>query len=439
MNLYEKITGKKEVTKIDFNFKDQILEEASVALRKLKLKEKTEKESAPIEESFIKNKRFSEDDLFELQEIASKKLKIEESVKIVSTEKFSEPRLIEKLEMDMYHLNTLSESITLEENKNLFNTLLKKVLTEAAEIHREANITPRSLSLGLSNSKSIEENEVLYNMHLKKSLEENFRKPLLSGELLQEHAETLKNYTNVAYKYNLEESIGKIDPKELGTFIPFMEIIESHILDTLLPTGSRNKLKAFLETQNPEYGKMPGNALTLYEEMQLDISKIASLLAPALFKDKVDLGDDNFDGSKYTIIKIVADNKDALGSLKDLDPDDDNDGIPDDIEDHGELPDDFDGDHDDAELDDPDKDNDGVSDDNEDHGKLPDDFNGDHDDAESEEDIEKPLSPDEVDEIDNEVNADLPEDLPAGDDIDPEAAEVAAEDKSLEKIEDSKK
>ena len=375
-------------SRIDLDFNDSIYESSTQALKKMKLKNENEK----IEESsIIKNRRFDIDDLHSISNKARKKLTLEESKNILSTEVFSEKKLYRKLKHDAEYLNELNESyLTNPDSRKSFEKIMTKLLVEAADLYKETGTTPRLISLAIHEDLPLEENFAIYNNNLRTELEENFRKPLLQGVLLQEHQEDLKWYLKKALEENVQEELGDIDPKEMGIMMSFMESIENHIKDVIVPRNARMKIESFIESQNPEYGKMPRNAIELYEGIEDLASKLSALLSPAIFKDKVDLGDDNFDGGKYTVIKLIVDSKPS-------DQDNDSDGIPDVDEDHGELPDDFNGDHSDAEA--------------------------------NLDDNDEPLSPEEIEAADEM----------ASDDIDPEAVEVAAEDKDLDLIENSKK
>lgn len=394
----------------NFNLKKEILKKSSTAHKRMKMMEEAEASSKEEiqENSIIKNKRFGKKDIFNIHNKAAKKLKLEEAVKIVSTEAYSSNKLEKKLATDLGYLMELGEStLKLEESKEIYKTLVKELLIETANLYKEAGITPRTLSLAIDYDNSIEENFRIYSQYLIKDLEENFRKPLLNGTLLQESEEPVKRIIKIVMSKGLGDDLGEIDPGEMGTFLPFMDTVKKHIGDVVVPPNAAAKVDSFVDSQDVD-GDADADDDTdstdikeILQNIDDKLEKIAAVLSPAMFKDKVDLGESSFDGTKYAVLKVLTENADKLKKDKDTE-DKDDDGIKDSRENHGELPDDFEGDHEDAEelagvendegLGDGDedntgefndKDNDGISDSDENHGKLPDDFKGSHEDAEA--------------------------------------------------------
>ena len=225
---------------------------------------------------------------------------------------------------------------------------------------------------------------------------------------------------------------------DLVVYLPFEKAVKEFFESILLPEGSKYKLKLFLENQDEIYFEyFEENAKFLEECVSNDISKIASLVAPFLFKKKVDAEmSEDFNPIKMAGVSMACEKIDGgptvckISKEGNEDPEDIEDDIENDIENddidnkedlekeiekiaaedslglEGENADSSDDEiideikdeleasaidnvaKDDLEkaedeiFDDEDKDHDGIPDKDEDHGELPDDFKGDHEDAE---------------------------------------------------------
>jgi len=312
--------------KIDSNFQFKVLEESSKALKKINTKKK---ETAKIIEEayqnkFKKRKQDRPDDnfVFELANKSKRKRAIEESVESLQTERFSSKRLEEKLELDLQYLKDLGEqNLVTESTKETYFKLLTEAISDVAKLHEEANLRPRKISLALDLDKSIEENEKIYKKHLIEKLEENFRKPLLTGKLIEENIEPAKKVIRIVIAKNLNDDLGDIDPAKMATVLPFLDTIKSHIREVMLPDLTMNKVQDFLSTQMPSYAAQPGNAIELLSSINDKLDKIACLLGNALFNSKIDLGDDSFDATPYVTSKIIADTVDDSDDIDTLDDD----------------------------------------------------------------------------------------------------------------------
>ena len=376
--MYHKIfKNKVEKEKIPMNFADKTLEEASKALKKLKEKE-------TIEETGTKRfsaKGYSKpnpDLIFDLQNKAKKKLSIEESIQRISTEKYSVKKLEAKLEEDLkYFIELGRRTLQLEESKIKYAKIVKDLITETAALYKETNVTPRKLSLAISNDNSLEENFRIYTDHLIHSLEENFRKPLLSGKLIEENIEPAKKIIKITV---MKGGVDNLDPAKLAMISPFMDTVKDHLKEVVIPDNAEEKINDFVNAQDPSYSEQPGNAISLLNSIDDKLNKLCLMLSSKLFNDKIDLGEDNFDSTPYTIAKTLAETPEkedeiennledeAVDIDKATDPEDVEDDVIEDVQ-NGALEDD-------------DKNHDGKKDSEEDHEELPDDFEGDHKDAE---------------------------------------------------------
>ena len=170
-----------------------------------------------------------------------------------------------------------------ESLENTVNDLLKKTLVESVQLHKEANIKPRYLTPALA-SRQLTENELIniYNKNFKRYLTENYLIPLQKGEL-QDSKEIVK------FAKTLMENGIDVNLDDLVVYLPFEKTVRSFFESILLPDGSKFKLNLFLENQDDIYFEyFEENAKYLNECMHSDIGKIASMVSPFLFKNKID-------------------------------------------------------------------------------------------------------------------------------------------------------
>jgi len=405
------------------NFGKSIEESSRLALKKIKA---GKKESTVLEESIhiqkfeeAKTAKFDPDFIFNTATKAKKLKKIEEAKTFISTDKYSEDKLKEKFKLDLPYLKSLEEGFKFEDTKKTYNKILEEALVLATDLYKETNTTPRLTSLALDSTLTESEAIAIYENKFKNSLEENFRLKLLNGTLLEENMEPVKKIIKITVDKGIDDEIGEIDPAKMGTVLGFNNVLSDHLKDVILPEGAQAKIKSFIDTQASDYKSIPENAMELLEKLNAKIDAMTTLLSGAEFDKNVEM-DEDIDAGKYSAVAKIcslAGDEDKPGcqkiekkeALEDDDnvkeevineaetkkeevenetpeEDKDKDGIEDEDENHGELPENFEGDHKEASEDD---DKDGIVDATEDHGALPDDFEGDHTDAEALENIDK--------------------------------------------------
>jgi len=298
----------------ELNFDNKIEEAANLSLKKLNTVP-----AALLEESTIDSSNRKEghnpDLIFDMHTKATKKLFVEESKKIVSTENYNSDKLSRKFNSDYAYFKTLEENLILDSSKRTFNYLLESVLIDTADLYKETNVTPRMFSLAVGETITEAENLEIYKNDLKACLEENFRLPLLQGTLLEENAPEVKKIIRISIGKGLDD-LGEIHPDELGTTLGFNNVIKDHLSNVLLPENAMNKINAFANTQDDSYENLPGNAISILEKISGKLDKMVSLLSSGLFKDKVDLGEDQFDTGKYSAVSEIcnASSEDPTGS-----------------------------------------------------------------------------------------------------------------------------
>jgi len=343
------------------NFGKSIEESSRLALKKIK---DGDKENNVLEESVqvqkfeeSKSAKFDPDFIFSAADKAKKLQKIEESKTFLSTDKYSEEKLKEKFRIDLPYLKSLEEGFKFEETKETYNRILEEALVIAADLYKETNTTPRLTSLALDTTLTESEAFAIYDNKFKNSLEENFRLKLLNGTLLEENMEPVKKIIKISVDKGLGEEVGEIDPAKMGTVLGFNNVLGDHLKDVMLPEGAQQKIESFIDTQTPDYKDIPGNAEELLHKLHEKIDSLTTLLSGTTFDKNVELGEDNdIDAGKYSAIAKVCSitgDEDVPGCSKvEVKEDLDKDGTPDEDENHGELPEDFKGDHSDALKDD---------------------------------------------------------------------------------------
>ncbi len=185
-------------------------------------------------------------------------------------------------------------------------SLVEEAMVLTGNLYKETNVTPRMISLGINEDLTEAENINLYENALTHSLEKNFRIPLLQGNLLQEAEEEVKNIIKMTVDKGMND-LGEINPSEMATYLPFQNTVKDHVSETLIPDASMIKVDDFVNAQDETYNQFDGNAPEVLAKLDNILNKISTMLSPALFNDKVDMGEDNFDGTKYSMMKAVAD------------------------------------------------------------------------------------------------------------------------------------
>jgi hypothetical protein len=344
------------------NFGKSIEESSRLALKKIKA---GKNESTVLEESIqvqkfeeAKTAKFDPDFIFNTANKAKKLQKIEEAKTFISTDKYNEEKLKEKFKIDLPYLKSLEEGFKFEETKETYNRILEEALVITADLYKETNTTPRLTSLALDSTLTESEAFAIYENKFKNSLEENFRLKLLNGTLLEENMEPVKKIIKISVDKGLGEDVGEIDPAKMGTVLGFNNVLGDHLKDVMLPEGARQKIESFLDTQAPDYKNIPGNADELLHKLHEKIDALTTLLSGIEFDKNVEM-DEDIDAGKYSAVaKVCSMSGDenvpgcAKSEAAEAEEDLDNDGTPDEDENHGELPEDFKGDHSDALKDD---------------------------------------------------------------------------------------
>ena len=338
------------------NFGKSIEESSRLALKKIKA---GKNEGTVLEESIqvqkfeeAKTAKFDPDFIFNTANKAKKLQKIEEAKTFLSTDKYSEEKLKEKFKIDLPYLKSLEEGFKFEETKETYNRILEEAFVITADLYKETNTTPRLTSLALDGTLTESEAFAIYENKFKNSLEENFRLKLLNGTLLEENIEPVKKIIKISVDKGLGEDIGEIDPAKMGTVLGFNNVLGDHLKDIMLPEGAQAKIDSFIDTQAPDYKEIPGNAEELLHKLHEKIDALTTLLSGIEFDKNVEM-DEEIDAGKYSAVAKVCSmsgDENVPGCVKGEDLD--NDGTPDKDENHGELPEDFKGDHSDALKDD---------------------------------------------------------------------------------------
>ncbi len=298
-------------TRVDLQFKNKIFEQAELSLRKLNAKKNADSDARMLEEStkadvMLKSARPNANFTFEVSTKVNKLKSLEESIQRLSTESYSASKLENKLGYDYQYLKHLSEnSFQVQESKDLFMSLVEEALVLTADLYKETNVTPRLMSLAINEDLTESENNTIYENALTHSLEKNFRIPLLQGNLLQENEEEVKTIIKKSVDNGMND-LGEIDPGEMATYLPFQNTVKDHVSETLIPDAAMGKIDDFNNAQDETYAQFEGNAPAVMAKLDNILDKISTMLAPALFKDKVDMGEDSFDGTKYAMMKAVT-------------------------------------------------------------------------------------------------------------------------------------
>jgi len=289
--------------------------------------------------------------------------------------------------------------------------LFKDALVKTIELYEETNVKPRYLSPTL-HMKNLEESRIIdiYNTHFKKFLTENYIIPLRKGNIQElNENEEIKKITKFLIENNIEENIDNIVaylPFEKKVKEFFENILIPETAKMKIKYFIESQDLAYFDI----YEK---NAKTIYESLDEVLDKIVSIISPFLFKKTVDIDNDvnpvKYAGITMVCKRIndgpmectVSKNEDASDAEKDIEDvekegddlvkeiekiaDEDaeaiKDELKDDIEAEAIMPDEDEEVEVDVEDED-DKDHDGKPDKEEDHGELPEDFKGDHKDAE---------------------------------------------------------
>jgi hypothetical protein len=267
----------------DLKFKSKIFEQAEASLKRL-------------------NANF----IFEVSNKVQKLKSLEESIQRISTESYSADKLEKKFGYDYDYLMTLQESFQTQESKDIYKSLVEEALVLAGNIYKETNVTPRLISYAINEDLSEMENNIIYENALTHSLEKNFRIPLLQGSLLQESEDEVKTIIKKSVDKGVTD-LGEINPSEMATYLPFQNTVKDHISTIIIPDGSMSKINDFNDAQDGTYLSIEGNAPAVLSKLDKILDKISTMVGPALFKEKVDMGEDSFDGTKYAMMKAVSD------------------------------------------------------------------------------------------------------------------------------------
>jgi len=399
--------GKKISAKVA---KDRELQESELA-KKAKEAEKADKKyKKVIEESYGNSLNFMKNIYSKIE----KSKKVQEKKKHLITESYNPNIFEEKAMKDLVFMKELFETSlkdiegvseeTQERFKKELFEMTKTLLNNVVNLYQETNTKPRYITPTLA-QKHIEEAKIIetYKRNFNKFLTENYILPLRKGEVKDDK---IKKFVKV-----LTENGVDVNLEELIAYVPFEESVKTFLQHILIPEPAEFKIKAFVESQDDVYFEyFDNNAKVLMESIEEQVAKIASLLSPFLFKDKIEDGGE-FNPMKLAgtsiICKQVNDgpmecsvNKEEgtedidkeIPSEEEIERDaekdaEDLDLSADEIED--EIEDDFDADLEDKvekeldkTFDKDDKDYDGKKDSEEDHGELPEDFEDDHKDAE---------------------------------------------------------
>jgi len=299
-------------SRLDLQFKTKIFEQAEMSLKKINARQNKASNDIMIEEStkadvLLKSARPNANFNFEVSQKVQKLQKIEESTRSLGTENFSATKLERKLSHDLSYLNYLGEStFKVDESKELYMSLIQEAAILSSDLYREANVTPRLISLAINEDLSEAENNTIYENTLTQSLEKNFRIPLLQGKLLQENEAAVKKIITESVEKGLND-LGDINPGEMATYLPFQNTVRSHIQESFLPQPAMVQVDNFTGAQDANYDTFDGNANAIMAKLDNVLDKITTMLSPSLFKDKVDMGEDSFDGTKYAMMKAVTD------------------------------------------------------------------------------------------------------------------------------------
>ncbi len=298
-------------TRVDLQFKNKIFEQAELSLKKLNAKKNADSDTRMLEEStkadiMLKSARPNANFTFEVSTKVNKLKSLEESIQRLSTESYSGAKLENKLGYDYQYLKHLAEnSFKVQESKDLFMGLVEEALIQTANLYKETNVTPRLMSLAINEDLTEAENITIYENALTHSLEKNFRIPLLQGTLLQENEDEVRSIIKKSVDNGMND-LGEIDPGEMATYLPFQNTVKDHVSETLVPDAAMGKVEDFNNAQDETYNQFEGNAPAVLAKLDTILDKISTMLAPALFKDKVDMGEDSFDGTKYAMMKAVT-------------------------------------------------------------------------------------------------------------------------------------
>jgi len=303
------------------------------------------------------------------------------------TENYSRNIFTEKAQKDLIYFKTLFENAfegqpeEFQKLKYKIIDLFENVLKDVIELYQETNTKPRYISPTL-NKVYMTEDEIIkvYNRHFKQFLQENYLKPLFNQEL--QEAEEIKKFTRFLAENNV-----KVNMEDVITYLPFEKAIKEFLEHVLIPETSMKKINIFMESQAPEYFEIfDKNAKVLLESIEDKIMRIASVLAPFLFDKTVD-ADMSVKPTQFAglslVCKKVNDGPMVCEMKKEEEPSVDIDDIKDiNDEDVDDIdPEEIVQDELEAEMID-----DAVKD--KEHGELPEDFKGDHEVVEKSEDKE---------------------------------------------------
>jgi hypothetical protein len=332
------------------------------------------------------------------------------------TESFNRNLFEEKMNKDLVYFKHILENVLPSGESKVYQELhetvyelMKEALIKTIELYEETNVKPRYLTPAL-NAKNIEETKIidLYNTHFKKYLTENYIIPLRKGKIEElNESEDIKQLTRYLIENGIEENIDNII-----AYLPFEKRVKEFLENVLIPEPARKKIEYFIESQDLAYFDIyEKNAKTIYESLEDIIEKIASIISPFLFKNSVDIDtDEEMNPLKYAGVSIMCRKvndgpmvckvkKEETGDDKNIEDVEDDENIEDIAKEvekiaekdaeviKEELKDELEADAIMSGADD--KDNDGIPDVEEDHGELPEDFEGDHEDAEELKDEEE--------------------------------------------------
>ena len=385
-------------------FKDTI--EESLVIDNKETNNNFEEKAKFVEEAYGNNLKF----MNKIYSKLAKTNKIIEEQKELVKESFNKNVFVLKTERDLQFFKDLIETTFADMpriKEEMYNKI-KEILVEAIELYKETNTKPRFINPNLVRQ-DLTENEIIniYKKNFKNYLEKNYLKKIKSNQLEENEINEIKQFTKFLVENNYNVNLD-----EIMVYYPFEKALASFFESIIIPDLSKRKIQLFMESQHPDYFELfDKNAKTLMESIEEKIAKIASMLAPFLFKDIVDA--DIEKPEKYAGISIVCkkvndgpmicevnkkDDTEAEEINQDIDTIDDD--LEDDeaaveaaAEDEAKMIDDFTEDKDLDKKDkkdqeessipaSEDKDHDGKPDAEEDHGPLPDDFEGDHKDAE---------------------------------------------------------
>ena len=232
---------------------------------------------------------------------AEKSIRQEENKKVLMTEAFSLGKAEKKLEKDIQYFSYLFENFVHPELKSQYSTLLESILDDTIKLYQECDVTPRLMSPAL-NSQELTESMVidLYKNGLNKAIKDNYTKPLLSGITTELHESTLKNLVR-----KVVEEGAELDMESVAVYLPFEECMYNFNRNILIPELAATRIKSFVESTDAEFRDLfEENASDILRELEKKIKLLTALVAPKTFDAVVD---SDVDGSKMAGVTIVSD------------------------------------------------------------------------------------------------------------------------------------